>query len=138
VQTFHHPVVFHHQGRIFCQFVYRICGTNILSEAQLRALDRVEEYANKNCIEILSQPGDIQFINNFALLHARRPWVDDMTKPERHLLRLGLHDPQNAWPRPPGYEWLFDANLHVPPEEQIIPITDFDPYGATSLRLDHG
>jgi hypothetical protein len=130
--------MFHHQGRVFCQLVYRICGTNVLSEDQLRALDQVEEYANKNCIEIVPQPGDLQFINNFGLLHARRSWVDDMTKPERYLLRLGLHDPENAWPRPTGYEWLFDASLNVPPEQQTIPITDFDPYRATSLRLDHG
>jgi hypothetical protein len=130
--------MFHHQGRIFCQLVYRTSGTNILNEDQLKALGVVEEYAKKNCIEIMPQPGDVQFINNYALLHARRAWVDDNTTSARHYLRLGLHDPENAWPQPPGYEWLFGASLHVPPEQQTIPVTDFDPYGVTSLALTHG
>lgn len=130
--------MFHHQGRIFCQLVYRIYDTSILSDRQLRALDQVEHFANKNCIEILPQPGDLQFINNFGLLHARRSWVDDASQPERHYLRLGLHDPKNAWERPLGYEWLFDASLRIPPAHQTIPITDFDPYGKTSLAQDHG
>ncbi|KAH8880119.1 Clavaminate synthase-like protein [Thozetella sp. PMI_491] len=138
LKIFHHPVMFHHQGKVFCQLVYRVCGTNILNQAQLEALRHVEEYARKSCIEIVPQPGDIQFINNYALLHARQSWVDGSARLARHYLRLGLHDPTNAWPRPPAYEWLFDASLHVPPDQQTIPLEDFDPYGATALALDHG
>ncbi|KAK0654212.1 hypothetical protein DIS24_g5387 [Lasiodiplodia hormozganensis] len=132
--TTYTPVIFQHAGRVFCQLVYRIFeGTNLLSRAQWNALDALEEAANRHCIELKAQPGDIQLFNNLALLHARRTWIDRPGK-ERHLFRLGIRDPQNAWERPPKYAWLFDDKFGIPPEAQTVPITDFDPYGLTTLE----
>jgi hypothetical protein len=40
------------------------------------------------------QPGDMQFVSNFTVLHSRTSFVDDMEAAKRrHLLRLWLHVP---------------------------------------------
>lgn len=138
-QTTYTPVIFQNDGRVLCQLVYRIFeGTNLLSPAQWQALDALERVANENAIELDVQVGDIQLVNNLAILHARSGWVDRPGH-ERHYYRLGLHDPENAWARPVKYEEMFDDHLQTLPQDQIIPITDFDPYGLTSLNLSgHG
>lgn len=116
--------------------MYRIFeGTNLLSPVQWKALDLLESFANKNSIKLDVQVGDIQLVNNLALLHARRAWVDRPGQ-ERHYYRLGLRDPDNYWKRPLKYGAVFDDHLHTAPKEQSIPVTDFDPYGLTSLA--HG
>jgi len=138
-ETTHSPVIFHESGRVLCQVVYRVFeGTNLLSPRQWQALDALETIANENAIQLDVQPGDIQLINNLALLHARRSWVDRPGQ-ERHYYRLGLHDPKNSWKRPGGYEEIFDEHIRTPSTEQTIPVTDFDPYGMTRLGDDqHG
>ncbi|KAL6401881.1 Taurine catabolism dioxygenase TauD/TfdA [Ilyonectria robusta] len=120
-------------GRVLCQVVHRIFeGTNLLSPVQRKALDLLETFANKNSIKLDVEVGDIQLVNNLALLHARRAWVDRPGQ-ERHYYRLGLRDPGNYWKRPLKYEAVFDDHFHTAPEEQSIPVSDFDPYGLTSL-----
>lgn len=138
--TSYSPVFFHKSGRILCQLVYRIFeGTNLLTPAQWHALGVLEECANESAIELDVQPGDIQLVNNLGVLHARRGWVDLPGRQERHYYRLGLRDPENAWDRPDGYGDVFDARFGVMPEEQMIPVSDFDPYGLTSLAdMSHG
>ncbi|KND87487.1 hypothetical protein TOPH_07897 [Tolypocladium ophioglossoides CBS 100239] len=132
-ETTYTPVLFQKDGRLFCQLVYRIFeGTNLLTSTQWKALDLLESFANENAIKLDVQVGDIQLVNNFALLHARRGWVDRPNR-ERHYYRLGLRDPENAWARPVKYEAIFDDHLKTPPEDQMIPVKDFDPYGLTSL-----
>ena len=77
--------------------------------------------------------------NNLGILHARRGWIDLTGRQERHYYRLGLRDSEHAWERPEGYEDVFDGSFDVLPEEQTIPVMDFDPYGLTSLEGDgHG
>jgi len=40
------------------------------------------------------QPGDMQFVNNYHVLHARGPYVDDRAHGKvRHLKRLWLETP---------------------------------------------
>jgi len=137
--TTYHPVLFEKDGRILCQLVYRVFeGTTLLNDSQWRALDAFEKCANECAIELDVRPGDIQLVNNLGLLHARRGWID---RPgiERHYYRLGLRDPENMWARPDGYEFVFDDRFVTPKEEQVIPVTDFDPYGLTSLdSAGHG
>ena len=45
-------------------------------------------------LDIDFEPGDIQFLNNFVMLHTRREY-EDWPEParKRHLLRLWLSDP---------------------------------------------
>lgn len=76
-----------------------------LSALQIEALGRVEELANDSRHHVLMdlQPGDIQFINNFHVLHGRTAYEDDRsTRNVRHLKRLWLETSVLA-ERPPHF-----------------------------------
>ena len=70
-----------------------------LSEQQLAALDHFNEIAQRPEVYLKMdlQPGDIQFLSNRTILHARSDY-EDYSDPKlaRHLLRLWLMMPQ--WP----------------------------------------
>ena len=64
-----------------------------LTEAQLEAMDLLEPIANDPAfhLEMDFRPGDVQFLNNARILHAREAYEDDDDPDERrHLLRLWL------------------------------------------------
>ena len=49
-------------------------------------------------------PGDIQWLHNHALWHARSAFTDGEGRSARHLLRLWLAaPPDSAWPLPPVF-----------------------------------
>ncbi|OJJ84992.1 TauD/TfdA family dioxygenase [Aspergillus glaucus CBS 516.65] len=70
-----------------------------LTAAQAEALDALHFLADEFHISMKLRKGDIQYINNLAVLHARRNYVDD-SEHRRHLLRLWMRDPENAWTTP--------------------------------------
>ncbi|KAK3935863.1 hypothetical protein QBC46DRAFT_322591 [Diplogelasinospora grovesii] len=74
-----------------------------LTDAQRGALDTVAELATNYRLCLDTQPGDMVFINNWALLHARDPYVDpaDGARPRRHLVRLWLRNSELGWDIPP-------------------------------------
>lgn len=51
------------------------------------------------------QTGDLQFVNNFVVVHDRTPFVDDPEDParQRHLLRLWISRPDGGRPLCPEY-----------------------------------
>ena len=64
-----------------------------LTAAQLEAMELLEAIANDPAVhvEMDFQPGDVQWINNARILHAREAYVDAEDPAERrHLLRLWL------------------------------------------------
>jgi hypothetical protein len=67
--------------------------------------------------------GDIQFLNNFVMLHTRREyrdWPDAGRK--RHLLRLWLYDPQGR-PIPKAQrEGRFGSGVNVKGVARIAPL----------------
>jgi hypothetical protein len=71
----------------------RHAGVPPLTEQQLQAITLIEKTANDPgiCLEMDFEPGDIQFLSNAKILHAREAYED---APEggrrRHLLRLWL------------------------------------------------
>ncbi len=73
------------------------------TQAQTEAMDLADALADSDEIRLDMdfQPGDIQFLHNHQILHARTPY-EDYPEPERkrHLLRLWLAPP-NARPLPP-------------------------------------
>lgn len=134
----YHPPLFVHRGRAYCQLVYRTEPSLVLDTDQRVALQCFDEVANSMRVELDVLEGDMQFINNLGLLHARDAWIDRPGK-ARHYLRLGLRDPENAWPRPEQYRWLLDDAFGTPLSQQELPVTDYDPWGLTSFRdADHG
>ena len=68
-----------------------------LTAEQSDALDTLHFTAAAHSLSIQLQAGDMQFWNNFALLHAREGFVDGSEPAtRRHLLRLRLRDDDRA------------------------------------------
>ncbi len=75
-----------------------------LSSETRRALDRFDELANDPELSLAMrlESGDMQFVNNHALLHDRTAFTDGDAGGGRHLLRLWLSMPGDR-PLPPVY-----------------------------------
>ena len=69
-------------------------GVPKFTPAQKEAVEVYRRTVDDCALDIDFQRGDIQFLNNFVMLHTRREY-QDWPEPERkrHLLRLWLHDP---------------------------------------------
>jgi len=94
-----------------------------MDESELAVLDRFEEVTKRPelMLEFTLQPGEMYFINNYTILHARTAFDDGDAEEDqrRHLLRLWLEVPQmrpvhpqirtggiEAVPgRKPSYDW---------------------------------
>ncbi|KAM0806682.1 hypothetical protein AB5N19_07019 [Seiridium cardinale] len=92
-----------------------------ITEAQAEALDTLHFLGEKFCVNTNFQKGDIQYINNLAVFHARDGYTDTETQ-KRHLLRFWLRDPENAWQTPEVLKkrWsaLYDG---VTPDSKVFP-----------------
>ncbi|KAJ5545278.1 Taurine catabolism dioxygenase TauD/TfdA [Penicillium sp. DV-2018c] len=74
-----------------------------LSEAQEEALRVLEETCVKNSLHMILDIGDIQFLSNAHILHARTEYKDHAPPaPRRHLMRLWLATPESegGWKLP--------------------------------------
>ena len=85
-----------------------------LTRQQMRALDALDAVCGEPDVhlEMSFEPGDIQLVNNFGVMHARTTYVDWPEKQRaRHLLRLWLATPTGR-PVPPAFmgsrEFPFD------------------------------
>lgn len=91
-------------NRDFITAAQRFPDVPRLRQDQTEAMDLADELADSDDIRLDMdfQPGDIQFIHNHQILHARTPY-EDHPEPERkrHLLRLWLAPP-NGRPLPPA------------------------------------
>jgi hypothetical protein len=83
---YHVPVFSEHGGRLFVRYIrpyieasQRHDDAPRLSDAQRAAMDAYDAfiYDTDNRIEMTFEPGDIQFVNNYHVLHGRRAYVDD-------------------------------------------------------------
>ncbi|KAF2725397.1 Clavaminate synthase-like protein [Polychaeton citri CBS 116435] len=117
-------MVIQYARRYFTGFLAqpRSAGIPPISEAQAEALDALHFTAEKHRAVLDFQKGDVQYINNLSIFHARNGFRDEPGR-ERHLLRLWLRDPDYAWetPIPLRARW---SNVYddVKPEEQSFPI----------------
>ncbi|KAB2571941.1 hypothetical protein DBV05_g9398 [Lasiodiplodia theobromae] len=134
------PALFHKDGRIILQLVWTpfLKNRSLATPAQHFALETVQKLAYENRIKLDQQLGDIQLINNLAILHTRSEFKDSPAQ-KRHLMRLGLRDPSEAWTLPERYDELFGKAFVIPTDKQIIPVTDFDAWGETTTEdANHG
>ncbi|KAE8333800.1 hypothetical protein BDV39DRAFT_188167 [Aspergillus sergii] len=96
---------------------------NGLSPTQVEALDALHFLAEKFHVAMELKRGDMQFINNLSMIHARNSYVDGPGS-RRHLLRLWLRDPENAWATPDALrsraDRLYDEKYRCGP--QIFPV----------------
>ena len=70
----------------------RLPGVPKLTPAQAEAIDMYQSVSGEFALEIDFEPGDIYYVNNHVILHARSAY-EDWPEPERrrHLFRLWLH-----------------------------------------------
>jgi hypothetical protein len=69
-------------------------GVPKFTPAQKEAIEIYRQTADACAADIAFVPGDIQFLNNFVMLHTRRAYEDwPESDRKRHLLRLWLADP---------------------------------------------
>lgn len=98
--VWYRPVYSYYDGLLSCgvNFTYMRSAsakTGVpLSAVRAEALEAMEQIAYELCFEMEFKPGDMQFLNNYVILHDRTPYVDrDEPERKRHLLRLWLSVP---------------------------------------------
>jgi hypothetical protein len=84
-----------HYSRTFIEVAQRRPEVPRLSAAQAEALDLLHELAEEMCFAMSFAPGDIQFVNNHVIYHARSAFEDAPTEGGRLLLRLWMAVPNS-------------------------------------------
>lgn len=98
--VWYRPIYSYYDGLLSCgvNFTYMRSAeakTGVpLGPVRAEALETMEKIAYELYFEMEFQPGDMQFLNNYVILHDRSPYVDwDEPEKKRHLLRLWLSVP---------------------------------------------
>ncbi|RMZ83944.1 hypothetical protein DV737_g1373, partial [Chaetothyriales sp. CBS 132003] len=68
------------------------------------ALDAVHFTADNHSLSLQLEKGDMQFINNLAVFHAREAFKDGADSQKRHLIRMWLRNEGLAWTTPKGLQ----------------------------------
>ncbi|KAF2464862.1 Clavaminate synthase-like protein [Lindgomyces ingoldianus] len=143
------PTLFFAQGKPLCQLVKapllgspripRSSEMPSLTKEQLHALEVVEGLARRFSTRLDRRIGDLQYINNLSIMHARSAYSARASPPHdgRHLLRMFLRDPRNMWAKPSSFSTNFDDPF-AEGREQNISILDLDPWRKISGRESHG
>ncbi|KAG7530333.1 hypothetical protein FFLO_05105 [Filobasidium floriforme] len=106
-------VFYFHDGKVLSNYdpyFVRSIGRHVeaglipgLSEKQKEAIEVFEQTAQRLSLHMVLKVGDIQFVADTHVFHARTAYTDYATPaPRRHLLRLWLATPesQGGWKRP--------------------------------------
>lgn len=134
------PTFIWHRGRMFNRYnrsfittAQRFNEVPRLSALQIEALDAVDRLCNDPAfrLDMVLERGDMQFVNNYVVLHSRTAFEDHPEEArKRHLLRLWLRTPAFAddypaalrdryedmdkWqanPRPPSFDFIDIAEV---------------------------
>ena len=96
------PIFSHHQGKLSCRYLrqYIELGHEIrqlpLSKVEIEALDLFDDIMHREDLRLsmMLEPGDLQFANNYAVLHSRNEFEDHgVHELNRKMLRLWLKMP---------------------------------------------
>ncbi|WP_434289197.1 TauD/TfdA family dioxygenase [Celeribacter sp. SCSIO 80788] len=96
------PIFSFHEGKLSCRYLrqYLELGHEImnqpLSKVEIEALDLFDAIIDTDALrlDMMLEPGDLQFANNYAVLHSRNAFLDhDEPEKMRKLLRLWLKMP---------------------------------------------
>lgn len=110
-RVFAMPIFGVRDGKLTCQYsrtfveqAQEMDGVPRLDAAGIEALDMVAALAEKHCMTVPFEEGDLQLINNHVAFHGRTAFEDDAKGgKERLLLRLWL-SPRNNRALPDGFE----------------------------------
>ncbi len=96
-----------HYSRTYIEAAQLLPDVPRMSDAQWEALDLLAEVAERQCLEMRVEPGDMQFLNNHVIYHARTAFQDDAASGrDRLLYRIWLSVPNNR-ALPAGHEVLW-------------------------------
>jgi len=133
--VWHKGRMFNRYNRLYIESAQRYNDVPRLSKLQVEALDAMDRLCadRRFRLEMNLERGDMQFVNNYVVLHSRTAYHDqaDETR-KRHLLRLWLsssafadyprvlldrYDDMDRWlanPRPPSYSFIamVEATTH--------------------------
>lgn len=84
-----------HYSRTYVEAAAEINPSNKLTRQQVDALDMLAELAGEFCMEFTFEQGDMQFLNNHVIYHARTAYHDDEGAQRRLLHRLWLSMPNS-------------------------------------------
>ncbi|PIT75024.1 TauD/TfdA family dioxygenase [Limnohabitans sp. G3-2] len=96
------PIFSHHQGKLSCRYLrqYIQLGHEIrnlpLSKVEIEALDLFDNIMHRDDfrLSMMLEPGDLQFANNYAVLHSRNEFEDHgVHELNRKMLRLWVKMP---------------------------------------------
>ncbi|KAI9026628.1 hypothetical protein CLU79DRAFT_885882 [Phycomyces nitens] len=123
------PIVFHKDrlftfwGPHFYETVTRFPGVTVEAE-KFEAMKYIQDLCEREALHMKLEVGDIQFVQNYQLLHARTAYTDAPGQ-TRHLLRLWLmiNDPKIRWSMPyakddVNYDYAFTGKQTVPLEAE--------------------
>ncbi|KAJ2955655.1 hypothetical protein NQZ79_g8379 [Umbelopsis isabellina] len=118
--TFFENKLFTFYGPHFWETVPRL-GIHV-SEEKFEAMKYVQELCEKEALNMWLEVGDMQFVHNHQLLHARSSYRDSPEK-TRHLLRLWLVVPteEGGWDMPFAQRegvYFYNVNHSVPLEAE--------------------
>jgi Taurine catabolism dioxygenase TauD, TfdA family len=115
------PVFGHAGGMVSCRYIRNQINAGAvkrgvpLTAVETAALDHLDEQTRRADLRLDMdlQPGDIQLINNYTILHSRTGFVDgELPHQKRHMLRLWL-----KFPRPWPLSAEFPAHLGYKPAQ---------------------
>jgi hypothetical protein len=120
------PVFMFHEGYLVVSYqgtylhtAQRFENLPRFTDVQREALAAVEGIAEEFCLEMPFEVGDLQFLHNHVIMHARTAYEDFREEDKkRHLLRIWLATPSGR-PLPPPY--CEKSYLPVPPSGRPIP-----------------
>ncbi len=98
-----------HYSRTYVEAAQEMPGVPIMEDRHWQALDMLNELADELCMEMTMQAGDMQFINNHVIYHARTAFQDhpgSSVDQRRCLHRLWLSMP-NSRPLPEDHAVLW-------------------------------
>jgi len=98
------PVFEYNNGRVNCAFARKIIETGAakrgvpLTALQQAAIDYVHDLGTREDmrIDMMLEPGDFQFINNYTTLHSRSNYIDHDDGRKRFLLRMWINLPDSV------------------------------------------
>lgn len=120
------PVFCEHEGRLFVRYIppyihasQRHEDAPRLTQKALAAMAHLDEMIAdpKYHVYMKMQPGDMQFVNNYHVLHARKEYTDDKAAGKvRHLKRLWL-ETETLTDRP---VWFQRSDMHHWGDKKVI------------------
>ena len=96
-----------HYSRTYVEAAQKLPDVERLTDAQWEALDLLAALADQLCYDMTFEPGDIQFLNNHVMYHARDAFEDDPENGRFRLLYRVWVSMPNSRTLPAGYEVLF-------------------------------